>query len=198
MSELAKRLADVIIASLQLLAVIAGGIWVFFRFRREGSHSPRVAFEIEGRFFGPQGDGYLAEFMMLVKNEGLVRHRFTAITLRVRGIRNAVPLMLWGDTQRVEFPEKVVDDADVMYKVKYGSIFVEPGVTQRLTFVAKIPAGIRFVLARAQFNYDSNRTHSTERVFETSAITGPWPPIPLTDVLNAAVPAPSIHTPARA
>jgi len=75
--------------------------------------------------------------------------------------------MFWGSTQRVEFPERVVDDADVMYKQKYGSIFVEPGVTQRLTFVAKIPVGIRFVVARAQFKYDVNSTHSAERVFDT-------------------------------
>ena len=128
--EGAKRLADVIIASLQLLAVISGGIWVFFRFRQEGSHSPRVAFDIEGNFFGPPDDCYLAEFVTSEKNEGLVKHTFTEITLRVRGIRSEAPLMFWGNTQHVEFPESVVDDADVIYKQKYGSIFVEPGVTQ--------------------------------------------------------------------
>lgn len=36
-------------------------------------------------------------------------------------------------------------------------------------FVARVPADIRFVLARAVFNYDETRTHSAERVFE---ITG--------------------------
>jgi hypothetical protein len=127
---------------------------------------------IDGKFFGPQGDCHLAEFVMSVKNEGLVKHRFTEITLRVLGIRRDASLMLWADTQRVEFPEPVVHDADVMYKRKYGSIFVEPGVTQRLTFVAKVPVGIRFVVARAQFKYDENRTHSAERVFETSVPDG--------------------------
>ena len=34
--------------------------------------------------------------------------------------------LFWGNTQRVEFPESVVDNADVMYMQKYGSIFVEP------------------------------------------------------------------------
>jgi len=167
MSDWAKRLADVIIAALQLVAVVTGGAWVFFRFRQERTHSPRVGFDIEGKFFGPQGEFYLAEFVMSVKNEGLVKHRFTEITLRVRGIRNSAPLKAWGETQRVEFSERVVENADVMYKEKYGSIFVEPGVTQRLTFVARIPSEIRFVLARAQFRYDENRTHSAERVFDT-------------------------------
>jgi hypothetical protein len=168
MDDRAKRLADIVIASLQLLAVIAGGIWVFFRFRREGSHTPKVEFDIEGKFFGPQCDWYLAEFVMSVKNKGLVRHKFTVITLRVRGIQSATPVTIWGDTQRVEFPERIVGDANVMHKPKYNSIFVEPGVTQRVTFVARIPAGIRFVVARAEFEYDTGRTHSAERVFETS------------------------------
>ena len=166
MDETTKRLADVILAAAQFVAVVIGGIWVYFRFRRESGHSPKVAFEIEGQFFDTQTDCYLAEFSMSVKNEGLVKHRFTEITLRVRGIRSGAPVTLWGDTQRVEFPERILDDADVMYKKKYGSIFVEPGVTQKLTFVAKIPSDIRFVLARAQFQYDSDHSHSTERLFE--------------------------------
>ena len=168
MNEAIRRLADVVIATIQLFAVIIGGIWVFFRFRREDTHIPKVGFDIDGKFWGPQNDCYLAEFVMSIKNEGLVKHRFTEMTFRVRGIRGGVPITLWKDTQRVEFPERVVDDADVMYKEKYGSIFVEPSVTQKLTFVAKIPVGIRFILARAQFQYDSHRTHSTERVFEVN------------------------------
>src|SRR5216683_2437621 len=166
MDEPTKRLADVIIAALQLLAVVGGGIWVFFRFRRERTHTPRVAFDVEGRFLCPQDGFYLAEFIMTVKNEGLVKHAFTEIALRIRGIRKDTALKLWDDTERVEFPEVVVDDADVMYKKKYGSIFVEPGVTQKLTFVARISTDIRFILVRSQFQYDSHHTHSAEKVFE--------------------------------
>jgi hypothetical protein len=166
MGESTKRLLDVILAMLQLLVVFTSGIWIFFRFRREGTHTPRVAFDIDGKFFGPQAGFYLGEFVMSVKNDGLVRHTFTKINLRVRGVRNESPVGLWGGTQRVEFPEQIIDDADVMYKKKYGSIFVEPGVTQSLTFVARIPVEMRFILARAQFEYDSRRTHSAEKVFE--------------------------------
>jgi len=105
MGERAKRLADVVIASLQLLAVVSGGIWVFFRFRQEDSHSPRVAFDIEGNFFGPQGDCCHAEFVMSVKNEGLVQHTFTEITLRARGIRSEAPLM-FGEHSARRIPGK--------------------------------------------------------------------------------------------
>jgi len=172
MKEEAKHLADVLIAALQLLAVIVGGIWVFFRFRREDTHVPKVAFNIEGTFFGPQQGFYLAELVMSIENKGLVKHRFDEISLRVLGIRRDAPVTLWADTQRVEFPEQIINDKDVMYKKKYSSIFVEPGVTQRVTYVARIPVGIRLVLARAQFQYDSHRTHSTEKVFEINSKIG--------------------------
>lgn len=167
--EGAKRFADVLIAGLQLLAVIVGGIWVFFRFRREDTHVPKVAFNIDGTFFGPQQGSYLAELVMSIENKGLVKHRFEEISLRIRGIRRDAPITLWSDTQRVEFPEQIIDDKDVMYKKKYGSIFVEPDVTQRVTYVARIPVEIRFLLVRAQFQYDSHRTHSTEKVFEVKS-----------------------------
>jgi hypothetical protein len=166
LDEQTKRLADVIIEALKLLAIIIGGIWVYFRFRREDTHSPKVSFDIEIHFFSNYPDASLAEFLMVIKNSGLVKHSFKKITLRVRGISKHDAIGLWGDTQRVEFPHRIVNDADVLYQKKYGSIFVEPGVTQTLTFNACIPAEIRFVLARAEFEYKSGRTHSAERVFE--------------------------------
>jgi hypothetical protein len=169
MTDATKRLADVILASTQLLLVLIGGVWVYFRFRRERTHNPRVSLDIAGTFLGPQQDAYVAEFLLTIKNAGMVKHHFSEISLRVRGIRDDAPVGLWGDTQRVVFPEKVVSDADVLHKTRYASIFVEPGVTQVITFVARVPADIRFVLARAVFNYDETRTHSAERVFE---ITG--------------------------
>jgi hypothetical protein len=108
---------------------------------------------------------------MVVKNSGLVRHTFKKITLGVRGIRASDAPSLWGDTQRVEFPVVIVHDADVLYSRKFKSIFVEPGVTQQLTFIARIPSDIRFVVARAQFEYSSGRTHSAEHLFEVTATT---------------------------
>jgi hypothetical protein len=169
MDEGTKRIADVVLEALKLVAIVIGGLWVYFRFRRENTHSPKVSFDIEATFFPSQEDACLAEFLMVVKNSGLVKHSFKKITLRVRGISKSDTLALWGESQRVEFPQRIVDDADVLYSRKYGSIFIEAGIVQKLTFVARIPADIRFVLARAEFEYQSGRTHSSERVFKVDA-----------------------------
>jgi hypothetical protein len=166
MDERTKWLADVIIESCKLVAVVIGGLWVYFRFRREDTHSPKVSFDIEATFFPVEGADSLAEFLMVINNKGLVNHKFKKIRLRVRGLSRGEAVKPWKDTQRVEFPHKLIDDADVLYTDKYGSIFVEGGITQKLTFVATIPADTRFVLAWAEFQYLSGLTHSAERVFE--------------------------------
>jgi hypothetical protein len=69
----------------------------------------------------------------------------------------------------VNFPEELIDERDVLLSMKYGHIFVEPGVEQVITFVASVPETIRFILARAEFEYSDKRTHSSERVFTPSA-----------------------------
>jgi hypothetical protein len=169
MDEGTKRLADVIIESCKLAAIIIGGLWAYFRFRREDTHSPKVSFDLEATFFPAEGEAGFAEFLMVIDNKGLVKHKFRKINLRVRGLTKTDTIKPWRDSQRVEFTQKIIDDADVLYKDKYGSIFVEPGVTQKLTFVARVPSNIRFVLARAEFEYSSGLTHSAERVFDVGA-----------------------------
>jgi hypothetical protein len=169
MDESTKRLADVVIETCKLAAVVVGGLWVYFRFKREDTHSPKVSFDIEATFYPVDGGSGLAEFLMVINNKGLVNHKFKKIKLRVRGLKQTDSIKTWGETHRVEFPQKLIDDTDVLYTNKYGSIFVEAGITQKLTFVAPIPADIRFVLARAEFEYLSGLTHSAERLFEVGA-----------------------------
>lgn len=111
MDEGAKRLADIIMDVFKLITIIIGGLWVYFRFKREDTHVAKVTFDIDGTFFLGDGEPSLAEFVMTIRNNGLVKHSFNKITLRVRGIRVGAPLNLWGDTQRVEFPERIVNVA---------------------------------------------------------------------------------------
>ena len=156
----------------KIALTVAAALWVYFRFVRERSHARRVTFTIECRFFGPQDGKYVAEFVLRMKNQGLVIHRFKRLRLRVRGIEKDHPLAPWSkQPSRVGFPEKLVDEQDVLFSTNYGHIFVEPGVEQEVTFVAAIPETIGIILARAEFEYpdEKERTHSIERVFVPAA-----------------------------
>ncbi len=74
---------------------LGAGVWVYFRFVRERSHARRVAFSLECAFFGPNDGTYVAEFIIRIKNQGLVVHRFKKLRLRVRGIAKGQALQAW-------------------------------------------------------------------------------------------------------
>src|SRR5262249_7709147 len=126
---------------------------------------PRVDFRIDCKFLGPQGEDYVAEFLLYAKNRGLVIQRFPSIRLRVRSVPADAPLEIWESYKpRLLFPQKLFD-AEIVHE-KYGYIFVEPGVEQLISYITKVPASARFVLARAEFRYKNFDPHSAERVFE--------------------------------
>lgn len=155
----------------KLLLTVGAAIWIYFRFVRERSHARRVSFSIECHFFGPQDGKYITEFVFRIKNQGLVVHRFNTLHLRVRGITRQHSLMPWEkQPSRISFPEKLIDEPDVLFSKNYGHIFVEPGVEQEITFVAAVPENISLMLARAEFRYLDTRTHSTERVFNPKIV----------------------------
>ena len=157
---------------LKVALTLGAAVWVYFRFARERTHARRVEMTIDCTFPGLQEGKYLAEFAFQLKNKGLVAHRFSTLRLRVRGIASGQVLQSWTvQPSRVAFPERLIDEEDVLFSKKYGHIFVEPGVEQLITFVGAIPGNMTFILVRAEFEYTDGRTHSTERVFATRLAT---------------------------
>lgn len=167
-----KNLADVILGALQLLAIVAGGLWAFWRLRRERLHVPRVAFDLSCNFFGPQQGFHIAEVVATMTNHGVVKHVVSDIFLRIRGLlADEVPQRWEGHGERLVFPLRMVDD-DIIYKQKYSYVFVEPGVSQPLTYITRIPVQVRYILVRVEFRYAQTRNHSVERVFAVPSSGG--------------------------
>jgi hypothetical protein len=162
--------SDLALEAIKISLTVAAGLWVYFRFVRERSHARRVLFTIQCQFFGPIDGKYAVELTLNVKNGGLVVHRFKRLRIRLRGIDEVDELSGWeGQPSRLAFPRNLVDEPDAIFAKNYGSLFVEPGVDQPITFVSMIPASTRLVLARAEFEYEEGRTHSVEKVFEPNA-----------------------------
>lgn len=131
----------------------------------ERRHKPHIQFRIGCNFFGPQGGSVIAEFVISAHNLSVVRHEFCKIILRVRGIPHEAPLsLLERHPHRLAFPDKLLE-TDIV-PPDWNFIFVEPGVNQETTFVTKIQAKYRYILARAEFRYERHTPHTTERMFE--------------------------------
>ncbi|MFI0487082.1 hypothetical protein [Actinomadura sp. 9N215] len=141
--------------------------------RRHREDNPHIELAIDCRVHGQVSEHYLAEFILTIQNRGLVDWRFNAIVLRVLGIERDHPLAFWqGNEPRLEFPMTVIDDAAVIPR-NLNFIFVEPEVSQTITYVTKISSRIEYILAHVSFEYDEHTPHSTERVFRLSSVSNP-------------------------
>lgn len=135
------------------------------RWEKERTYKPHIEFGIDCNFYGPGRGYYLTEFLLRAHNKGAILQQFPSILLRVRGIKHDQAPEYWsGREPRVEFPEKVIDETDIIPR-DYNYFFVEPGVRQTFTYVTRTPASIKYVLVQAKFTYDEFTPHTVERVF---------------------------------
>lgn len=132
----------------------------------ERRHTPHIEFYIDCHLFGPHHGKYAAEFILTANNRGITKHEFKNVTLRVRGIKRNEPLSFWVKRyeHRLEFPIAILQDEARPKGWNY--IFVEPGVTQRISFITIIDEDIQYITAQAHFEYEQYRPHTTERMFE--------------------------------
>lgn len=167
MEENTKNLFELIIDAIQLLIIISSAVWAYFRFRREDPLSPRVEFDLDCKFWGPQHNYYLTSFTVIASNKGNVEHRFNEIRIRVLGIKDDQPLTEFAKyPPMTNFPVTIMKEVNII-PPEYGYFFVRPGVKQSMNYVANIPGNIRFIIVRATFQYQSTGDiHTTEKVFE--------------------------------
>jgi hypothetical protein len=133
---------------------------------RHREDKPHIELSVDCQVHGPDGDAYLIELLFTVRNRGLVRQQFDSILLRIRGIERNQPLSYWqGYEPRLEFPEKLVDGAEVI-PPGYNFYFMEPGVTQTITYTSRIPVSMKYILVYVEFRYDIRTPHTAERVFQ--------------------------------
>ncbi len=173
-----KELAEGIQAFATAIAVIVGGGWAFWRFllQREG-HS-RIEFNVELDVLGQCGSETLADVVAVITNRGSVRHwikdfHFDALYLGKDG-----PLAEREGTGHVAFRKLIARRHWV--SPEWEGTFIDPGVTQRYTYVTHFPPSAAYVLIYAKFNYpdDESAFHTAQRTFKVPAFAGTGPSDP--------------------
>lgn len=161
------EMIKLLLSILQLLIIVITSLWAYFRFRKENPLHPRIEFDLDCKFYGPQLDFYLASMTISVRNKGNVEHRFEEIRLKIRGICIDTPL---AEFERfppmLEFPIELVKTVNIVPKA-LGYYFVRPNVNQAFNFTSRIPANIRFIKVKASFKYQrSDEIHTAVGVFD--------------------------------
>ena len=127
------------------------GLWVFYKYYREGFHRPRIEFDIKCNVIGSNEDDYLVEFIVIANNKGNIRFTFHELQLRVRGMNKENSFAYWRESKRMAFPEKILDENIIPSKYKY--YFVEPSTNQAISYITKVPKNMQFITAFAAFKY---------------------------------------------
>jgi hypothetical protein len=161
------NLVSLVISSIQIIVLLLGVLWAYFRFRKENPLYPRIELDLNCKFFGPQRTFYIASFAVSAHNKGNIEHKFDDIRLRVRGIISNDAITELKDYEPlVNFPEKLMSEVNIVPK-KIGYYFVRPGVYQTFNYAARVSEDIRFIIVRITFKYQStSEIHSAEKIFE--------------------------------
>jgi hypothetical protein len=157
------------ISSLNLLVVLLGAIFAYYKFFREGAHHQRIEFDLECVDLGIHGDFRIIEVGIIADNKGNIEQKFDQILLKIRGIKEKEELQeIKNHEPRLSFPEKI-PEVSVISK-KYNYFFVRPGVSQRFPVVVKIPINWSQLHTRSTFRYyRASDIHSAERAFKLAS-----------------------------
>lgn len=146
----------------------------------ERKHKDRIQFELDGKVFGPQKGTYIAEITVILHNKGLIRNVVNELHLNVRGIEDGTDIELFRNGEQqgnidalIKFPVRIIDADMLQKRNEKDGFFVEPGVIQKFTYVARIPDNFRFILVRSGFKYHEKSKHSVQKVFELNKQIGP-------------------------
>jgi hypothetical protein len=163
------EIANLGLELLKAVAVVAAGIWAYWRFFKQRTHAPHIEFEIACQILGPQEASYVAEYTLSISNKGLVRQELRKLSFKIRGIRRETLLEYRTDRQpSLSFPD-MIDEEQNLITPKFEYIFIEPGITQNFRHVSKIPDSYSFIQARAEFLYSNGIEHTASKVFEVKA-----------------------------
>src|SRR6266487_1007224 len=132
----------------------------------ERVHQLHIQLGVDCRFYGPEDDYYLVEFLISAHNKGHVQHKFKHIYLRVRGIEANHGLSEWqGNAPRIAFPQTIINNIDII-PTNLNFLFIEPEVEQMITYVTRLPSSAKYILVHVLFEYDKYTPHTIERVFQ--------------------------------
>ncbi|MGA2904221.1 MAG: hypothetical protein ABSD98_10345 [Candidatus Korobacteraceae bacterium] len=129
----------------------------------ERRHTPHIELQVQAQFFGQRNGQFLATISVLAENLGQVLHKFSKITLRIRGIKDE-PFEYWkGREPHVLFPHKILNTN--LVQSGWDFIFIEPGVAQRITQTTLIPTEYTYISVYVEFEYKKYWPHTAEAVF---------------------------------
>lgn len=160
----AKTLVEIIKNLVETTAVTVGGVWAYYRFVRQREAHPHIQFDVDVIFVVRQGNQWLVELQAQIENKGKVQHRISNLSFDLRCLSTTDAI--------VDGDENINYQVDLSRLVKKGSwipsswdwTFIEPGTTQRYSFIAALPSDATCALLHSRFKYaGEGEFHTADR-----------------------------------
>jgi hypothetical protein len=171
MEEWYTDLASVVESWATAVGVVAGGIWVLFKFGIGRESFPRIRFDVDVNFIGLHGDNWIVEILGVMENKGLVPHGINDLTFNLRSLSRSDALTTGDDAigGQVEFPNVVARGSWIPTQ-SGAPMEIHPGVTLRYNHVNRVPVSAGFVLVHGVLDYGKGGLqHRADRVVKVPA-----------------------------
>ena len=126
----------------------------------ERRHTPHIEVNVEVSFLGKRDGKHLTRIVVIAANKGQVLHKFNRILLRLRGIKDEPFEYIENRSPHAAFPHKILDIN--LVQENWNFIFIEPGVTQRISLNTLVPEDFSYVLAHTLFEYKKYWPHTAD------------------------------------
>lgn len=163
-----------IVSSLESIATIialaVGGYWTYRRFVKQREDFALIDFTVDINFIGEQDGSWIVELIAHLENKGKVRHWFSDLNFDLAALFQSDQLQakeeMYGG--QAIFPNEI----EKRPWIPNGRYFIEPGLRNKYSFVARVPKEASFLILHGRFTYENQAaSHTAER---TAAVpTGP-------------------------
>ncbi|MCL6262983.1 hypothetical protein [Craterilacuibacter sp. RT1T] len=151
-NEIAKLFQSLVTTT----SILIGGMWVYLKYVRQQERYPNIESSAEIKLIGVQGGYWIAEIVATVENKGKTQHRMYDFFFNMFAISADDPVNTdprWNG--QVNFPHEVVTGSFLPKQYKF--FYVDPGVTAKYSYIARIPVNYSFVILHWYFMYGDNR-----------------------------------------
>lgn len=133
-----------------ILAIIAAGVWTFYRFGITRERHPKLEFDLDMTILGKANDQILIELIAIIRNKGLTRQyiRDFSFSLRYLKLEDEIDTSDTNINYQVIFPNLVVKQNWV---VATPLPFVDGGIVHRFSYIAAVPIHADVILIYSKF-----------------------------------------------
>jgi len=146
----------IIEAGITSLALIAAGIWAYFRFNRQRENYPWIDFNVDISFIRKKEDWWIVELIAYVENKGKVQHIIKEFEFELASLNLADKVETSPEFRnQVYFPNKISKGSFLPANCSY--FFIEPGLKNKYSYVARIPINAEVIILHSKFNYEDGK-----------------------------------------